>query len=491
MSLAEDIYPFTGKYLAGGDFLRINTEHGLSFDDVLLVPKRNAFGSRMNVELRSNLTKRIVLNVPIVSANMDTITESRLAIVMAQNGGIGIIHRFNSIEEEANEVRKVKRQNSYIIREPYTLSPNMSVGQARELSRRYGVSGFPVVEGKKLVGIITNRDFWFSGDGEIVEKVMTRKKDMVFVEQDKIKEYGDFEGMFRKKKVEKVPIVDSKGNLTGMVTVKDVMNMKDSHATKSKDGTLMVGAAIGVKDAVERAKALLDAGADALVIDIAHGHSDAVVDTIKKIKKNFDAELIAGNVATYEGADELMSAGADAVKVGIGPGSVCTTRIVTGSGIPQLTAIGWAYKAAEEHGIPIIADGGIRNSGDMAKAIAAGASTVMIGRMLAGTEESPGSTIMKDGKKYKFYRGMSSISANSKKLEIDSSDFGLSDVVGEGNETFVPYVGSARDVIVQIAGGLRSAFSYSGSRNIEELRKNAELIRISPSAKRESYSKLD
>ena len=471
--------------------MRLNPDTGLSFDDVLLVPKKNSFGSRSKVSLKSRLTKRIYLNVPVASANMDTITESRLAIAMAQNGAIGVIHRFNTIEGEAAEVRKVKRHNSYIIHEPYTVSANKSVGYVKTASQMYGVSGFPVLEGKKLLGIVTKRDLWFADEGKQVSEVMTKKKDMILVEQDKIKKYDDFADVFKKYKVEKVPIINKKGELVGMVTVKDVINMKDGRATKSRDGTLMVGAAVGVKDALERAEAMVNAGADLLVIDIAHGHSTTVIETIKKIKKNFSIELIAGNIATYDGAAELMSHGADAVKVGIGPGSVCTTRIVTGSGVPQLTAISWAHKAAEEHGVPIIADGGIRNSGDIAKALAAGASSVMIGRMFAGTEESPGSTIMKEGKRYKFYRGMSSISANNKKLEIDGSDFEISDVVGEGNETFVPYTGSAKVVLEQIVGGLRSAFSYSGAKNIDELRRNAELIRISVDARRESFSKMD
>ncbi len=471
--------------------MRLNSKIGLSFDDVLLVPKKNSFGSRSKISLRSRLTKRISLNIPVVSANMDTITGSRLAIAMAQSGGIGIIHRFNTIAEEAAEVTKVKRHNSYIIKEPYTVSAERTVGYAKTASQLHGVSGFPVVEGRKLIGIVTKRDLRFAEDNTPIHEAMTKKKDLVVVEQDKIKRYDDFAEIFKRNKVEKIPIIDKKGNLAGMVTVKDIMNMKDGHATKSKDGTLMVGAAVGVKDATERASALVDAGVDLLVIDIAHGHSDLVIGAVKKIKKSFKVDLVAGNIATYEGAAELISAGADAVKVGIGPGSVCTTRIITGSGVPQLTAIEWAYKAAEEHGVPVIADGGIRNSGDIAKALAVGASTVMIGKMLAGAEESPGSTIMKGGKKYKFYRGMSSISANSKKLEVDGSEFEIGEVVGEGNETFVPYTGSAKEIMEQIAGGLRSAFSYSGARSVDELRRNAELIRISADGRRESFSKMD
>lgn len=469
--------------------MRIHSEVGLSFDDVLLVPKRNSFGSRKNVSLKSRLTKNISLSIPIVSANMDTVTGSRLAIVMAQNGGMGIIHRFNTIEEEAAEVRIVKRQSSYIIKEPYTIDIGRSVGDARAMSHAYGVSGFPVVDGKRLVGIVTNRDLWFQRDETPINGVMTRIKDMVVIEKRSGME-DNFVEMFRKNKVEKIPIVDRRSNLIGMVTAKDIMNLGDDRSTKSKEGTLMVGGAVGVKDAVKRADALVKAGVDLLVIDIAHGHSDAVIDTIRKLKRRFDVDVVAGNVATAAGAEELISSGADAIKVGIGPGSVCTTRLVTGSGVPQLTAIRWACEAAEREGVPVIADGGIRTSGDIAKALAAGASTVMLGRVFAGTEEAPGSTIMRDGKKYKFYRGMSSISANSRKLEVDRSDFDMSDIVGEGNESFVPYTGHAKDILIQLCGGLRSALSYSGAIDIEEFRNKAELIRISPDGHRESYSKL-
>lgn len=469
--------------------MRIHSDVGLSFDDVLLVPKRNSFGSRKNVSLKSRLTKGISLSIPIVSANMDTVTGSRLAIVMAQNGGIGVIHRFNTIEEEAAEIRVVKRQSSYIINEPYTIDIGRSVGDARAMGQAYGVSGFPVVDGRKLVGIVTRRDLWFQRDDTPIESVMTKMKDMMVIE----KGHGmndKFIEMFRKHKVEKIPIVDSKSNLVGMVTAKDIINIGDGRATKSKDGTLMVGGAVGVKDAIKRADALVKAGVDLLVIDIAHGHSDAVIDTIRRLKRRFDTDVVAGNVATAEGAEDLISAGADAIKVGIGPGSVCTTRLVTGSGVPQLTAITWAYEVAKREGVPVIADGGVRTSGDIAKALAAGASTVMLGRVFAGTEEAPGSTIMREGKKYKFYRGMSSISANSRKLEVDRADFDVSDIVGEGNESFVPYIGPAKDIIMQLCGGLRSALSYSGSKDIEEFRSKAELIRISTDSHRESYSKL-
>ena len=471
--------------------MRLHPEVGLSFDDVLLIPKKNSFGSRKKVSLKTKLTKNIMLSIPIISANMDTVTGSQLAIAMAQNGGLGILHRFNTIEEEAAEVRRGKRQSSYIIKDPYTIDKNRTVGDAKAISETLNVTGFPVVEGKKLIGIVTERDIRFQKDDTLVSDIMTKRNDLITVQWDKRIKPEKFIDVFKKHKIEKLPIVDKKFNLVGMVTAKDIRSMGDGQATKSKDGTLMVGASVGVKDAVKRAAALIDAGADVLVIDIAHGHSDAVINTVKALKRKFDTDVIAGNVATGEATENLIAAGADAVKVGIGPGSVCTTRLIAGSGVPQLTAINWCSSTALSYGIPIIGDGGIRTSGDIAKALVAGASTVMIGRVFAGTEEAPGSTIIRGGRKYKFYRGMSSISANSKKLEVDRSEFDLSDVVGEGNETFISYVGPAKDIITQLCGGLRSAFSYSGATSIGELRRNAELIRIAAGGQRESYSKLD
>ncbi len=344
-----------------------------------------------------------------------------------------------------------------------------------------------------MVGIVTNRDIKFATDDTPIAEIMTKKKDLITVQAE---ENGKltaekFIALFRQHKIEKIPIVDKSFNLTGLVLAKSVLELSQRGASKSKDGRLMVGAAVGVKDTIERSKALIEAGADVLVIDIAHGHSNAVIDATKKLKKEFDIDVIAGNVATAEATEDLIAAGADAVKVGIGPGSVCTTRIVAGSGVPQLTAIQWAYEAAKAHNIPIIGDGGVRTSGDMAKALAGGASTVMIGKLFAGTEEAPGSTIMRGGMKYKFYRGMSSISANDKKLVVDQANFDVSDIIGEGNETFIPYIGSIKDLLYQLVGGLRSAMSYSGSTTINEFRQKAEFVRIGGGgARRESYDKL-
>lgn len=472
--------------------MKVAREVGLSFEDVLLVPKRNTFGSRKNVDVSTKFTKKISLGVPIVSANMDTVTGSELAIALAESGGLGILHRFNTIAEEADEVKRVKRRSSFILNDPYTIDISAKVSNARALQMSKGVSGFPVLDKKKLVGIVTNRDIKFARDDTPISEIMTKKKDMVTVESTDNRKLSvdKFIDLFRKHKIEKIPIVDKSFNLTGMVLAKSVLELSNTKVSKSKDGRLMVGAAVGVKDTIERSKALIDAGADVLVIDIAHGHSNAVVDATKKLKKEFDVQVVAGNIATKDGAEDLIAAGADAVKVGIGPGSVCTTRIVAGSGVPQLTAIQWAYEAGNATDIPIIADGGIRTSGDIAKALAGGASTVMVGKLFAGTEEAPGSTIMRGGIKYKFYRGMSSISANDKKLNVDKAEFDLSDVIGEGNETFIPYVGSVKDLIYQLVGGLRSAMSYSGSTSLGEFRERSEFVRLGSGARKESFDKL-
>jgi IMP dehydrogenase len=473
--------------------MKVAREVGLSFDDVLLVPKKNTFGSRKNVDVSTRLTKKVKLSIPIISANMDTVTGSQLSIALAESGGMGILHRFNTIAEEAAEVKRVKRRSSFILKDPYTIESTARVSNARALQMSKGVSGFPVLDGNKLVGIVTNRDIKFATDDTPIMEIMTKKKDLITVQAE---ENGKltaekFIDLFKQHKIEKIPIVDRHFNLTGLVLAKSVLELSQKGASKSKDGRLMVGAAVGVKDTIERSKALIEAGADVLVIDIAHGHSSAVIDATKALKKEFDIEVIAGNVATADAAEDLIAAGADAVKVGIGPGSVCTTRIVAGSGVPQLTAIQWTYEAAKAHNIPIIGDGGVRTSGDMAKALAGGASTVMIGKLFAGTEESPGATIMRGGMKYKFYRGMSSISANDKKLIVDQANFDVSDIVGEGNETFIPYIGSVKDLIYQLVGGLRSAMSYSGSTSISEFRQKAEFVRIGGGgARKESYDKL-
>jgi IMP dehydrogenase len=468
----------------------VEIREGLSFDDVLLVPKRNTFGSRKNIELKSQLTKKIRLNLPIVSANMDTVTEAEMAIAMANAGGIGIIHRFNTIDEEVEQVRKVKRKSSYIIKDPYTVTPDTTVEEIRKLIEEKGVSGFPVVNGRKLVGMVTRRDVKFAEPGKKAKEIMTPKRDLVVAYSYKKPTSKDFIDLFKKYKIEKIPIVDKHFNLVALVAAKDIEGLSNVQVSKSKDGTLLVGAAIGTKnDAVERARRLIDAGADVLVLDVAHGHSDSVIELLKRIKKEFDIEVIAGNVATKEGTEDLIAAGADAVKVGIGPGHVCTTRLVAGVGVPQLSAIMDAYSTAKEYGVPIIGDGGINTSGDIVKALAAGASTVMIGSLFAGTDETPGYLIIRNNRKFKLFRGMSSVSANIKKREIENSSFDPIEIVGEGIETFVPYKGSVSDILVQLANGIRSGLSYCGARNIEELRRNAEFVKLAPGGRKESFER--
>ncbi len=468
--------------------MKIVKDVGLSFEDVLLVPKKNTFGSRLNISLKTKLTKTIELNIPIISANMDTITGSEMAISMAEIGGIGIIHRFNTIEEQIEEVKRVKRKSSFIIKDPYTISIEKKVGDVKNLINETGVSGFPVLDKNKLAGIVTLRDIKFQNNNDKISAVMTPKKDLITIKNSENLNAKYFLDVFKKYKFEKIPIVDNKFNLVALVAAKDIFNIRNNITTKNKDGKLMVGAAIGIKsDAFERAERLYKEGVDVLVIDIAHGHSNNTIELIKKIKKKINIDVIAGNVATKQGTLDLIKAGADAIKVGIGPGHVCTTRIVTGAGVPQLTAISWAYSVAKDYGIPVIADGGINNSGDITKALAAGASSVMIGRLFAGSKETPGSTIIKNGKKYKFYRGMSSISANSKKLSLEMSGDVSTEVVGEGKESFVPYTGSVQETVLQLVGGLKSGFSYCGSKNIMQLRKNSEFIKLSKGSQKESF----
>jgi len=470
--------------------MKIINEIGLSFDDVLLIPNKNSFGSRLNVSLKTKLTRNIELNLPVISANMDTITGSEMAISMAEMGGIGIIHRFNTIEEEIEEVKHVKRKSSLIIEDPYTIQIKGTIADVKNLISETNVSSFPVLDKNKVVGIITLRDIKFHNNSDKIADVMTSKKDLITIQNNKNSSVKYFLDIFKKYKFEKIPIIDDKNNLIALVAAKDILNANNNITTKDKEGKLMVGAAIGIKSsAFERATKLYEQGADVLVIDIAHGHSSSVIELIKKIKKNINIDVIAGNIATKQGTLDLIKAGADAIKVGIGPGHVCTTRTVTGAGVPQLTAISWAYSVAKDYDIPIIADGGINNSGDIMKALAAGASSVMIGKLFAGTKETPGSTIIKNGKKYKFFRGMSSISANSKKLDLELSKEVSIELVGEGKESFVPYTGSVKENLLQFIGGLRSGFSYCGSRNLSELRKNSRFIKLSTNSQRESFNK--
>jgi IMP dehydrogenase len=466
---------------------------GLTFDDVLLVPKRSPIVSRSQTNLRTKLSRNITLNIPIISANMDTVTESGMAIALAREGGIGIIHRFMTIEDQVDEILKVKRSESVMIEQPYTIKPDLTVAEAKKAMTEFSVSGLLVEEGGKLFGIITRRDITFEKNNKLkVSELMT--KDVVTAKAgitiDQAKE------ILHNKRIEKLPVIDDKKHIVGLITSKDILKMEEyPHASKDRKGRLLVGAAVGVKgDYLERTEALLEAGADIIVVDIAHGHSENAINTVHMIKKAFpDCELIAGNVATGEGSNDLIKAGVDAIKVGVGSGSICITRVVTGSGVPQLTAVIDTVKVARDYGVPIISDGGIRNSGDITKALAAGASSVMIGSLFGGTDESPGKTLVKNGKKYKMYRGMASFYASlGRKYReagpqvVDSDD--LNDYVPEGVEAMVPYKGSVVEIIRQMAGGLRSGLSYCGAKTIPEMQKNAEFIKITSAGYIESQS---
>jgi len=459
-------------------------KEGLTFDDVLLVPKYSDITSRSQTNLSTKLSRNISINIPFVSANMDTVTESSMAVTMARAGGIGIIHRFLTIKEQANEVLKVKRAGSVIIENPYTINQDKTVQDAIDEAEEKEVSGLLVVDSNsKLVGIVTDRDLLFEKNtSHLIKEVMT--KDLVTAKQGISLE--DAKEMLHNHRIEKLPIVDDSGLITGLITSKDITNIEDyPSASKDKKGRPLVGAAVGVKgDFLERTEALLDAGTDVLVVDIAHGHSENAISTVKNIKKAFpDCELIAGNIATAQGAEDLIKAGVDAVKVGVGSGSICITRVITGSGVPQLTAVMDCAKIGREHGIPIISDGGTRTSGDATKALAAGASSVMVGSMLGGTDESPGTVLTKNGKRFKVYRGMASLGASlgrkSKETGSLSFDDDLNDYVAEGVEAMVPYKGTVTDILKQLTGGVRSGLSYCGAHTIPQMQENAEFIKMS------------
>lgn len=470
----------------------MDIKEGLTFDDVLLVPKRSPVISRTQTDLKTKLSRNITINIPLVSANMDTITESGMAIALAREGGIGIIHRFMTIGDQVDEVLRVKRSESVMIEQPYTIKDDMKVYDAKKMMQEYGVSGLLVeTEDRILDGIITNRDIIF-------EKNMERKVAELMTKNVITAKYGttmeQAKEILHKHRIEKLPVVDDKKRIVGLITSKDIMKMDQyPYASKDKKGRLLVGAAVGVKgDFLERTEALLDAGADTIIVDIAHGHSDNAINTVNMIKKAFpNCELIAGNVATGEGARDLITAGVDAVKVGVGSGSICITRVVTGSGVPQLTAVTESVKVSREYDIPVISDGGIRTSGDTTKALAAGASSVMVGSMFGGTDESPGKTLVKNGKKFKMYRGMASFYASlGRKYReeglqvVDSND--LNDYVPEGVEAMVPYKGTVVEIIRQLVGGLRSGLSYCGAKTISEMQNNAEFIKITPAGYIES-----
>ncbi len=467
-------------------------KEGYTFDDVLLIPAESHVLPN-DVDLRVQLAKNIRLNIPLMSASMDTVTDSTMAIAIARQGGLGVIHKNMSIAEQAEEVHKVKRSESGVIINPFFLTPSHKVQDAEDLMAKYRISGVPIVddlETRHLVGILTNRDLRFISDYSIlIDEVMT-KEDLVTAPVGT--SLKDAEAILQKHKIEKLPLVDDKGCLAGLITIKDIEKVIEfPNAAKDEHGRLLVAAAVGItSDTFERAKALLDAGADAIVIDTAHGHSAGVIRKIKEIRETFpDATLIAGNVATGEGTRALFETGVDVVKVGIGPGSICTTRVVAGVGVPQITAIYDAATVAKEFGKAIIADGGIKYSGDIAKAIAAGGHVVMLGSMLAGTDESPGEFEIFQGRRFKTYRGMGSLAA----MENGSGDryFQAKNEankrVPEGIEGRVAYKGSAADIIFQMVGGLRSGMGYVGAHNLEELRENTQFVRMSGAGLRESH----
>src|SRR3954466_1672159 len=462
----------------------------LTFDDVLLLPARSdVVPAQVNTQTR--LSRNITLNIPIISAAMDTVTESRLAIAIAQQGGLGIVHRNLTIEQQAGEVDKVKRSESGMIVDPITMSPDDKVSEALEVMRRYRISGVPITKAKKLVGILTNRDLRFVSRTDVpISKVMT-KENLITVPVGTT--LDDAEEILHKHRVEKLLVVDEKYQLKGLITVKDIQKkMKYPMAAKDAHGRLRCGAAIGATgDFLERAQELAKAKVDALTIDSAHGHSTKVIEAIKAIKAKLpEIDLLAGNVGTFDGACELVKAGADAIKVGIGPGSICTTRIVTGAGVPQITAIAEAFRATKDAGVPVIADGGIKYSGDITKALAAGASVVMIGSLFAGTDESPGEIILYQGRSYKAYRGMGSLAAmraGSRDRYFQSEVASDVKLVPEGIEGRIPYRGSLSQSLYQLIGGLRAGMGYCGCDSIEQLRAKARFIKSTSMGLRESH----
>ena len=462
----------------------------LTFDDVLLLPAHSKI-LPTKVDIRSKVTREIEINIPIISAAMDTVTESELAIALAREGGIGIIHKNMPPGKQAAEVDRVKRSESGMILDPITLSPEQPIREALRVMQHYQISGIPLIKGKKLVGIITNRDLRFEQNlDRPIADLMTSKNLITAPEGTTLEEAKH---ILQKHRIEKLLVVDKQGNLKGLITVKDIQKKaKYPHACKDKHGRLRVGAAIGVgKEALERAQELINSKVDIIVIDTAHGHSQKVMDTIKEFKSAFPhINLIAGNIATAEAAKDLVKCGVDAVKVGIGPGSICTTRVVTGVGVPQITAIMEVAKALKDSGIPIISDGGIKFTGDIPKAIAAGADAVMIGSLFAGTTESPGETILWDGRRYKQFRGMGSLGAmmqGSKDRYFQENVSEKEKFVPEGIEGRVPYRGPLSETVFQMVGGLRAAMGYTGCRHIAELKKKAKFVKISLAGLRESH----
>ena len=470
--------------------MKILQDTALTYDDVLLVPQYSDVDSRRALSTTSWLTKKIALRSPIVSANMDVVTESDMAIAMAREGGVGIIHRFMTIAEQARQIDRVKKAESFIVDQPFMLTDQHTVGDVRRIVEETGTGGILIVDkNDKLIGIVTTRDLLFEdADDRPVTEIMTKEVHSAPPDTS----LKEAERLLHEYRVEKLPLKDKTGKVAGLITLKDIMKITQfPKATKDSKGRLAVGAAVGVRDLeMRRVEAALTAGADCIVVDIAHGDSHMEIGMIKNIRRHFpEAQIIGGNVATADGTKRLIEAGADAVKVGVGPGSICVTRQVAGSGVPQLTAIIESAEAARPFGIPIIADGGIRHPGDVAKAIAAGASTVMIGSLLAGTDESPGLMMTRRGHRYKASRGMASLTANIERNKREGNDLTreeIEDYVAEGVEAAVPYRGKVREVLTQLIGGLQSGMSYSGAHSIQEFQKNAIFMRMTGAGLKES-----
>lgn len=470
--------------------MKILQDTALTYDDVLLVPQYSNVDSRRALSTKSWLTKKIALHAPIVSANMDVVTESEMAIAIAREGGIGMIHRFMTIAEQSRQIERVKKAESFVVDKPITMTDTHTVGEVKRVVDETGTGGILIVDkNEKLIGIVTTRDLLFEEDDhKLLTEIMT--KDVVSASHET--SLKDAEKLLHDHRIEKLPLVDKNGKVMGLVTLKDIMKItKFPKATKDSKGRLAVGAAVGVRDMeMRRVEAALQAGADCVVVDIAHGDSHLEVEMIKNIRKHFpDAQIIGGNVASGDGTKRLIDAGADCVKVGVGPGSICITRIVAGSGVPQLSVVIECAEAARAYGIPIIADGGIRQPGDVAKAIAAGAQSVMIGSLLAGTDESPGLVMTRRGHRYKASRGMASREANIERNKREGNDLTqeeIEDYVAEGVEAAVPYRGKAREVLTQLVGGLQSGMSYSGAHSIEEFQQKAIFVRMTGAGLKES-----
>jgi IMP dehydrogenase len=473
--------------------MKLRPETALTFDDVLLVPRRSSIGSRHAVSTQTQLSRRLALAIPIVSSNMDTVTESAMAQAMARMGGIGVIHRFMTIDRQAAEVQRVKRAEGFLVENPHSIAAAATVQQAREQLAEHSIGGLLVLgQAGDVIGLVTTRDLLFEPDpSRPVDQVMTPREKLISAEPGA--SMAAARDTLHSHRLEKLPVFDRAGELHGLITAQDIIKIEQwPSATKDERGRLRVAAAVGVRASdLDRAAACVQAGADALVVDIAHGHSDSAIGMVQALKERFPhVDVIGGNVATAEGVRDLVDAGADAVKIGVGAGSICITRVVTGFGVPQLSAIAECAEAGQALGVPVIADGGIRTAGDITKAIAAGASTVMLGSLLAGTDEAPGANVIRNGRRYKIVRGMASLTANidrqevEQRREVDPEDWER--VVPEGVEAMVPDRGPVKEVVYQLVGGLRSGLSYAGAATIAELWANAEFVRITSAGKSES-----